>query len=62
LNIESYRDLLISSTDAFDAVIASLATRAAAIALYSKPPVEILDKAKIEGWIALPSSSIADLL
>ena len=62
LNIESYRDLLISSTDAFDAVIASLATRAAAMGLYSKPPVEILDKAKIEGWIALPSSSIADLL
>jgi len=62
LNLESYRDPMISSTDAFDAVIASLATRAAAISLYLKPPVEHLDKAKIEGWIALPSGSIADLL
>lgn len=62
LNLDSYRDLMISSTDAFDAVIASLATRAAAIGLYSKPPEEHLDIAKIEGWIALPSNPISDLL
>jgi hypothetical protein len=62
LNLESYRDLMITSTDAFDSVIASLATRAAAIGMYLKPPAEHLDKARIEGWIALPSGSISDLL
>jgi hypothetical protein len=53
---------MISSTDAFDAVIASLATRAAAIGKYSAPPNEHLETAKIEGWIALPTCSIAELL
>jgi predicted nuclease with RNAse H fold len=62
LNLESYRDLMITSTDAFDSVIASLATRAAAIGMYLKPPAEHLDKARIEGWIALPTGSISDLL
>ena len=62
LNLGSYRELMISSTDAFDAVIASLATRAAAIGLYSKPPLEHLERAKIEGWIALPSNPLTDLL
>jgi predicted nuclease with RNAse H fold len=61
LNLDSYKDLMISSTDAFDAVIASLATRAAAIGKYSPPPNEHLETAKIEGWIALPTCSIAEL-
>ena len=62
LNLDSYKDLMISSTDAFDSVIASLATRAAAIGQYSPPPKEHLETAKIEGWIALPTCSIAELL
>ena len=62
LNLDSYRDLMISSTDAFDAVIASLATRAAAIGKYAEPPRENLERAKIEGWIALPTCPIAELL
>ncbi len=62
LNLDSYRDLMISSTDAFDAVIASLATRAVAIGLYAKPPKEHLETAKIEGWIALPTCPITELL
>jgi predicted nuclease with RNAse H fold len=62
LNLDSYKELMISSTDAFDAVIASLATRAAAIGKYSPPPREHLETAKIEGWIALPTCSIAELL
>jgi len=62
LNLDSYQDLMFSSTDAFDAVIASLATRAAAIGKYSPPPKEHLETAKIEGWIALPTCSIAELL
>jgi len=62
LNLGSHRELMISSTDAFDAVIASLATRAAAINQYLHPPKEFLDIAKVEGWIALPTGSITDLL
>jgi predicted nuclease with RNAse H fold len=62
LNLDSHRELMISSTDAFDAVIASLATRAAAINQYLHPPKEFLDIAKVEGWIALPTGSITDLL
>ena len=52
---------MIRSTDAFDAVIASLATRAAAMNLYLHPPKELLDIAKVEGWIALPKGSLEDL-
>ena len=62
LTLDSYRDLMISSTDAFDAVIASLAARAAALGLYAKPPKELLEKAQVEGWIALPNCPINDLL
>jgi predicted nuclease with RNAse H fold len=62
LNLDSYEDLMISSTDAFDAVIASLATRAAAIGKYGPPPKEHLETAKIEGWIALPTCSISELI
>jgi predicted nuclease with RNAse H fold len=62
LNLDAHQDLMISSTDAFDAVIASLATRAAAIGKYAQPPQEQLETAKIEGWIALPTCTIADLL
>ena len=62
LNLDSYRDLMISSTDAFDAVIASLATRAAAEGKYLAPAKEHLETAKIEGWIALPTGPITELL
>jgi hypothetical protein len=62
LNLGSNRELMIRSTDAFDAVIASLATRAAAIKQYLPPPKEFLAVAKVEGWIALPAGSITDLL
>jgi predicted nuclease with RNAse H fold len=62
LNLGSHRELMISSTDAFDAVIASLATRAAAINQYLPPPKEILAVTRVEGWIALPTGLITDLL
>jgi hypothetical protein len=53
---------MMSSTDAFDAVIASLATRAAAINQYLQPPKEFLDIAKVEGWIALPTGHLENLI
>jgi hypothetical protein len=62
LNLGSHRELMVSSTDAFDAVIASLATRAAAINQYLHPPKEFLDIAKVEGWIALPTGHLENLI
>lgn len=62
LNLDSHRELMIRSTDAFDAVIASLATRAAAINHYLHPPKEFLDIAKVEGWIALPTGHLENLI
>jgi predicted nuclease with RNAse H fold len=62
LNLDSHRELMIKSTDAFDAVIASLATRSAAINQYLPPPKELLAVAQVEGWIALPTGSITDLI
>lgn len=62
LNLGSNRELMISSTDAFDAVIASLATRAAAINQYLPPPKKLLDIAKVEGWIALPTGHLEILI
>ena len=62
LNLGGFRDLMLNSTDAFDAVIASLATRSVAIGLYHKPNSDQLKQAQIEGWIALPTKGINELL
>lgn len=62
LDLADFSELMVSSGDAFDAVIASLATRAAALGAYSPPPPELLDSARREGWIALPVGGIGDLL
>jgi hypothetical protein len=53
---------MVESCDAFDAVIAALATRAAALNQYEKPSAQLLAQAKIEGWIALPNQSIEALI
>lgn len=55
-------DLMVESCDAFDAVIAALATRAAALNQYEKPSAQLLEQAKIEGWIALPNQPLEALL
>jgi hypothetical protein len=62
LNLGSFRDLLLSSTDAFDSLVASLATRAAALGLATLPAPEQLQIAREEGWIALPTGNLSDLL
>jgi predicted nuclease with RNAse H fold len=62
LSLGSFRDQMIESTDAFDAVIASLATRAAAIGKYTEPPKEHLETSRVEGWIALPTCPMSELL
>lgn len=55
-------ELMIESSDAFDAVIAALAARSAAIGLSTSPAEEHLAQAQVEGWIALPTSPLAALI
>jgi predicted nuclease with RNAse H fold len=55
-------DLIVESCDALDAVIAALATRAAALNQYEKPSAQLIAQAKIEGWIALPNQPLEALL
>jgi hypothetical protein len=48
------RALASLNHDAFDALIASLVTRAAVCGLTRRPDADELERAKVEGWIALP--------
>ncbi|MGJ9426144.1 DUF429 domain-containing protein [Nesterenkonia halotolerans] len=55
-------ELMVESTDAFDAVVAALAARAAATGRYDPPPAEHQERAEREGWIILPSCPLGELL
>lgn len=48
------RRLCAQSDDAFDALVAALIARAAALGLCAPPPPEHAAAAAVEGWIALP--------
>lgn len=52
---------MVASGDAFDAVVASLASRSAALGLYDPPPQESRERAQREGWIALPTRPLGEL-
>jgi predicted nuclease with RNAse H fold len=62
LDLSNFEDQMLQSTDCFDAVIAALAARAVALGAYSKPTKEQIAKAKVEGWICLPSGDISTLI
>jgi predicted nuclease with RNAse H fold len=62
LDVGAFAPLMIASSDAFDAVIASLVARNAALGLYEHPPAALLDRARREGWVALPTGPLSDLL
>lgn len=62
LDLGGSADLMVASADAFDAVIAALAARNAALGGYAPPPPAQLERAGREGWIALPTGSISDLV
>jgi predicted nuclease with RNAse H fold len=62
LDLSSFEDQMLASTDCFDAVIAALAARAVALGAYNKPSKDQLAKAKVEGWICLPSGDISTLI
>ena len=62
LDLGTHAELMVESTDAFDAVVAALAARAAALGRYDPPPAEHRARAEREGWIVLPSCALEDLL
>ncbi|MCC4909229.1 DUF429 domain-containing protein [Microbacterium sp. cx-59] len=62
LDVGDFEPAMISSADAFDAVIAALAARSAARGTSSAPPADVSALAAREGWIALPEGPIADLI
>lgn len=54
-------ELMITSCDAFDAVIAAIAARAVAMGKYLPPKVDQQDIARVEGWISLPQGPLSSL-
>jgi predicted nuclease with RNAse H fold len=62
LDLGEHVDMMVQSCDAFDAVIACLAARSAAIGRSTVPDDTQLGLAKLEGWIALPTSEITKLV
>ncbi|GIF71011.1 DUF429 domain-containing protein [Asanoa siamensis] len=62
LSLGPFETLCRRSHDALDAVVAALAARAAAIGQASRPSPAQLAAATTEGWIALPTGPLADLI
>jgi predicted nuclease with RNAse H fold len=62
LDTSSFESLMLESCDAFDAVIAALASRAAFLGLSEPPTQSQMPQARIEGWIALPVGKISELI
>ncbi len=61
LDLGIFDPLCRSRDDSFDAVIAALTARAAALGLTTAPPQPYVDQARTEGWIALPTSPLHEL-
>ncbi|MCS5713443.1 DUF429 domain-containing protein [Herbiconiux sp. CPCC 205716] len=54
LDLGASADMMAADDDAFDAVVAALVARAHALGLTPPPPPEQVERARREGWIALP--------
>ena len=61
-DVGPFASLATTSADAFDALIAALATRAAAVGLFLRPGPEDLDVARREGWVVLPEGELEGLI
>jgi predicted nuclease with RNAse H fold len=62
LKLGSHQARMVDSCDAFDAVIAALAARSAYLGFYQKPHSNQLERARIEGWMALPNQPLESLI
>lgn len=61
LELREYEELMISSCDAFDAVIAAIAARASAVGRTLPPNEDQVSTARVEGWVALPVGPLSTL-
>ena len=63
LELGNHADLCARSDDSFDAVIAALTSRAAALSRTTVPADMVQrDQARREGWIALPTGPLSSLV
>jgi predicted nuclease with RNAse H fold len=62
LSLAAHEPLMLASCDAFDAVIAALAARSAHLGRFNGPKESQRERAKIEGWVALPQGRVRDLI
>ncbi|KEP75109.1 branched-chain amino acid aminotransferase [Microbacterium sp. SUBG005] len=62
LDMGPFAPLAVAKADAFDAVIAALATRAGALGLFEPPAPGVLDVVRREGWVVLPDSPLEGLI
>jgi hypothetical protein len=62
LDLGGFDAAFAASDDAFDALVAALTARAAALGLTQSPRGSDADAARSEGWIALPECSLAELV
>jgi hypothetical protein len=62
LDLGKHEELCRRSDHAFDAVISALLTRAAALGFTRPPSSDQLAAAVREGWIAMPTCSIDELI
>ena len=61
LDLGGFAPLAVANADAFDAVVAALATRAGALGAFAPPASEVLDVARREGWVVLPEGPVEAL-
>lgn len=61
-DVGGFAPLAIRKADAFDAVIAALATRVGALGLFARPAPEVLAVARREGWVVLPDGPLEGLI
>lgn len=58
LDLGAYEPLCRGSDHAFDAVVAALTARAAALTLATRPADDEVAAARVEGWIAVPTAPL----
>ncbi|MFF7682601.1 DUF429 domain-containing protein [Microbacterium sp. NPDC007973] len=61
-DVGGFAPLAVRKADAFDAVIAALATRAGALGQFPSPAPEMLAVARREGWVVLPDGPLEGLI
>ncbi len=61
LEVSGHEALLTESHDACDSLIAALATLAVVVGHATTPPEHLLERARVEGWVHLPTASLGEV-